>query len=302
MGNFSTMYEPEAIGRQYSSRIMLYLESREDLEIFHERWFRGWSEWIEFQSVDAQEGGGGGSSQVFHRVQKDRDCNVPAFGIVDRDVLLNDQVMGRGSNWDAFLESNHAAFESAAHVGPYIKVLRRWEIENYLLHPVAVGKLMQDAEVKSNVTCSPNAAAQCLLDFSAVAILMTAANLVLIEHDRIPIKPLFEQNYSDIQSLTPLVIRYFETQGISDAQEKIDIKCKAIRSFLHDETGTPEDHWDQLNYLIDGKLFLVRFCKWFGFSDPRRLELARKICDHQLIDSEISEFMRMLKEKAIKLG
>ncbi len=275
------------------------MESREDMEIFHERWFKDWSEWIEFQSVDAQGGGGGGSSRVLHRVQEDRGSNINAFGIVDRDVLLNDHVMGGRSNWNAFLQTDHGIFDEAAHLGKFIKILRRWEVENYLLHPVAMGKLLKDAEIKSKAPCSPNASAQCLLDFSSVAILLSAANLVLIEHDKGPLKPLFEQNYSKLQDMMPLVIKYLQLQGILNAEERIDVKIQAIQAFLHDKTGTPEECWNQLNHLIDGKLFLERFCKWFGFSDPRRLDLASKIYDLDLIDSEISGFMKFLKENAV---
>ncbi|CAK0749556.1 hypothetical protein WCLP8_2030005 [uncultured Gammaproteobacteria bacterium] len=60
MGNFIRIKDTEIISKYYSSRVVLYLESKEDLEVLRERWFRDLSEWIVFQSVDRAEGGGGG--------------------------------------------------------------------------------------------------------------------------------------------------------------------------------------------------------------------------------------------------
>ncbi|MBF0185068.1 MAG: DUF4435 domain-containing protein [Magnetococcales bacterium] len=299
MGTSFSQSEFSRVGQLYANRVVLYVESREDLEVLRDRWFREWSEWIEFQAVDRQDGsGGGGSCQVHRRVQEDRKAHIDAYGIVDRDVLLSDQVMRNGSHWSAFMQTDHDAFEAASYLGPYIKILRRWEIENYLLHPVAIGKMLNDAGFSLPDRCSADKAAQCILDFSPVAILMTAANLVLLENDRRPLKELFGKECEDLPKLTTHIVKQLDKNDITDAQEKIDIKCNAIRAFLHDQTGTPESQWDQLNHLIDGKLFLTRFCEWIGFSEDKRKVLATMVCDGQLIDTEISAFMEVLKNKA----
>ncbi|MBF0096301.1 MAG: DUF4435 domain-containing protein [Magnetococcales bacterium] len=300
MGNFSTIDEPEVVVNHYSNRIILYLESLEDKQVMRDRWFTQWREWIDFQSVDASQGGDGGSAQVLRRVSADYAVKIPSFGIVDRDALLNHTIMD-SANWDAFLESDQNAFAAAANLHPHVKVLRRWEMENYLLHPKALGKLLRDAEKPNQVNCSAETTAQCLLDFSPIAILLSAANLVLLEHMKPPLSPLFDAPQSDPDLLKKAIIAQLQNKEITDLEDKIENKTAAIRSFLQDLTETPENQWNQLNHLIDGKLFLIRFCKWFGFKDGRRLELASKISEHHLIDTEIIEFMEMLKEKAVRL-
>ncbi|MBF0131944.1 MAG: DUF4435 domain-containing protein [Magnetococcales bacterium] len=294
VGNFATISDIGALGKKYSNRVLLYLESREDVEIFRERWFKDATEWVEFVPVDNPDGGGGGSSEVLKRVQADRENQVAAFGIVDRDVLLNHNAMDGSLNWNAFLEPDHDIFEAARYLGPNIKILRRWEIENYLLHPEAISKLLENMEAKEQVHCSGQTASQCLLGFSEVAILMTAANLVLMDHRKTLLQPLFGQQYPTSDDLKPMILQQLESKDIA-ASDEIEIKSRAIRAFLKDKMVAPKDQWNQLNHLIDGKLFLERFCVWLGLKDPRRLELAGRIADQGLIDLEISSFMETIK-------
>ncbi len=301
MGDFAELEKPEIVGRHYSRRVLLYLESKEDLEVLQQRWFNeGWQEWIEFRPVDDVEGGKGGSTQVYLRVYEDRYNKIPAYGIVDRDVLFNSRIMGGKADWDAFFNSDHVLFDASNYLGVYIKVLRRWEMENYLLHPRAMKKLLADSEIK-NAPCSPDESTQCILDFSDNAILLTAANLVLINAGKEPLSPLFEQNKLKPDELKREILTQFRRKRLIVNETEIEKKISAIRAFLRDETEEPEARWNQLNHLIDGKLFLKRFCNWFGFKDPKRLDLASKIYDMDLIDPEIDQFMNNLKKEAVLL-
>ncbi len=301
MGNFVGVENSVVIGKCYSSRILLYLESREDMEVLQERWFNDWSEWIEFQAVDVAAGGVGGSAQVRFRVDEDRQNNVPAFGIVDRDILLSHGVMDGHAQKRALFETDHAAFDAAQYLGPYIKVLQRWEMENYLLHPVAMKELVADSGIH-HPHCSPDTLTQCLLDLSEAAILLTAANIVLIDHGEKPMAHEFGGTNSDAQDLISKILDHFQTRKLAVPEEVINNNRLKIMAFIRNETDEMEERWDQLNHLIDGKLFLQRFCKWFGFEDPQRLKLARTVHDRDLIDPEIHAFMDGLKREAVQLG
>ena len=299
MGKFTASDSPRVVGKKYSNRTVLYLESETDLEVFRERWFKNWGEWIEFVAVDTPRDGGGGSAQVHRKVKQDRANKIPAFGIVDRDILFNDTVMKNQPNWPAFFEQDHDTFDAANYVGNGIKILRRWEIENYLLHPLALQEFLEDSDLK-NPPCPVQATAQCILDFSDQAILLTAANLTLLGVKQPFLAALFRYNEPQEQ-LRKSVIAHCEKHGVTQAENQIDNKIAHIRAFLSHETSEPEHRWDSLNHVVDGKIFLERFSKWFGLADSPRLHLARKIKEHQLIDPEIVEFMERLKNADGKL-
>ena len=136
----------------------------------------------------------------------------------------------------------------------------------------------------------PNEVAHCMLKLSEEVIVLTAANLVLLELKKSPISPLFGQENS-ASELKNLIIAHISRQTDQDATAEIDHKISKIRAFLSNETGEAEKKWNSLNYLVDGKLFLVRFSKWFGLLGSPRLHLARKIRDRKLIDPEIQNFI-----------
>lgn len=125
MAAFKQLQDHEDIDNAYLHKVVVYLESEEDLQIFKERWFFDEGKKIEFKSVDT--GQGGGCLQVINQVDKDRKRGITAFGIVDRDILMKQGM------WDLWWEIDDQQFEQAKPFGDYILVLRRWELENYLL-------------------------------------------------------------------------------------------------------------------------------------------------------------------------
>ena len=86
MGSFKTMEDTGLVRSKHSGRAIVYLESNDDYQIFFERWFYDEGEYLEFKSSDT--GFGGGCSKVIKDVESDRENDIPAFGIVDRDSLL----------------------------------------------------------------------------------------------------------------------------------------------------------------------------------------------------------------------
>jgi len=64
MGSFKKIQKNKDIDARYVRRVIVYLESDEDYQIFKERWFYDQGEFLEFQSADS--GLGGGCGQVMN--------------------------------------------------------------------------------------------------------------------------------------------------------------------------------------------------------------------------------------------
>ncbi|HIE02422.1 MAG TPA: DUF4435 domain-containing protein [Thiotrichaceae bacterium] len=141
MASFKQLQEHDSIDNAYTNKAVVYLESEEDLQIMKERWFFDEGKEIEFKSVDSGEGGG--CTQVINRVKSERDKGMSAFGIVDRDILMKKE------KWDLWWEIDDQKFKQAKPFGDYIFVLRRWEIENYLLSPEELEIVLSDKAFRS---------------------------------------------------------------------------------------------------------------------------------------------------------
>lgn len=89
--------QTDEIDSAYLDKAIVYLESEEDVQIIKERWFFDEGRYVEFKSADA--GSGGGCTQVIQKVASDRGKGIVAFGIVDRDALLQCGEWGRWFIW-----------------------------------------------------------------------------------------------------------------------------------------------------------------------------------------------------------
>lgn len=126
------------IGR-WLGKYHVYVESNEDRDVL-EKWFADKLGDLVFLSADDGGGGGGGCSAVCDKVERSRQADIQAIGIVDRDALFNDK------RWDLLWETDDAQFRAAQPYGPHVHVLLRWEMENYLLEPEALARVLKDAK------------------------------------------------------------------------------------------------------------------------------------------------------------
>ncbi len=131
MASFKSL-STDFIGSQYEGGVKIFLESGEDVRIFCDHWFADRQDKIRFESAEEGATGSGGYNAVLRKVEQALDQRLTAFGIIDRDVLLADEKP------DLFWETDDGKFESTVPYGDRIHVLRRWELENYLLKPKAV--------------------------------------------------------------------------------------------------------------------------------------------------------------------
>lgn len=75
-----------------------------------------------------------GCNAVLKAVGEERAAGNPAWGIVDRDTVMSQDL------WHLVHETDDARFESAQPFGAEIKTLCRWEMENYLADAEALEK------------------------------------------------------------------------------------------------------------------------------------------------------------------
>lgn len=105
----------------------IVLEGMTDVRLFRDFWFADRQDVFEFVEA-AQVCSGGGCTGVADGVAQSKAQGIPAFGIVDRDILF------RHKNWDLLFSLDDAAV-NAAWAAASLYVTSRWEVEAYLLEP-----------------------------------------------------------------------------------------------------------------------------------------------------------------------
>lgn len=250
------------------NKTIVYLESEEDIQIVAERWFFDAKEKVEFKSAD--EGSGGGGTSVINKVKEARREGVTAFGVIDRDVLLQQQ------QWDLWWEADDDVLDDAQIFGECIHVLHRWEIENYLLQVDALECVLADKEGRSER--EKGDALKAFLDDMPSLSWLAAAHCFLHEKGKKFPGGFGQQEQGD--ALHQLLCRHLDKHGVSDAAETLVDYKKKVDAFAHGAQND-EQQWQQGTRLLDGKRVLKRL----GLSDYR-YSLARWIKQEDTVDAE----------------
>lgn len=289
--------QAEFVDAKYEGGIKVFLESAEDVRIFSEHWFSDKQDKLCFVSAEGDQSGGGGCQVVISKVREADTHNIKAFGIVDRDVLLSDRKL------DLFWETDDAIFHAGKPYGDKIYVLRRWELENYLLQPEAFS-----AEVSKRISRSPapTISAQTLLDQSEDIIKVTALTTISVANDKASPSPGFGSQSSG-SNLDDEIRRHLSKQFPDNDYPNRDNDFKAdidkIRRF--DQThGSSEDRWNKLSRILDGKKSLMRLCQYLsknhgikGISEWEEMRgcLANVIASKGAIDDELQTYIDSLR-------
>jgi len=122
---------PDRLVSRYGGVPVIYVESDEDRYVFGECWFNDRLSRVEFQPA-ASRCGFDGCSAVIQAVGDERAAGNPAWGIVDRDVVMSRDL------WNLVHETDDARYEQAKPFGAEIKLLCRWEMESYLADAAAL--------------------------------------------------------------------------------------------------------------------------------------------------------------------
>ncbi len=287
MANFKDLSN---VTSDYLGGIKVFLESEDDLMIIGQKWFSHLQDKISFENTEPQvEQGGGGCKQVIAQVKKVIEQGKVAFGIVDRDVLLSkpDDDKEAKRYDEAFWETDDEVFLATKIFGDYIHILKRWEIENYLLRPEALQKLMVNKKLSHNVMSVDEVAKELIDkedDFIAVSIVSTYGVYVGKQAEN----GFGKQGNS--QDLKKEAIKHLNITQ-SDYLEHYN-KIKAFSNQEHDSSI----RWDKLSRLLDGKRVLIRlgsknmFDGIFKDMGSERGTLADIIKNNNLIDTELTDF------------
>lgn len=285
MPSFKDLSVEFDVGSLYEGGIKVFLESEDDLAIIRDKWFFNQKDALSFESVSDAGGGSGGCLKVIDRVRTFEKDGRPAFGIVDRDALLQDKVL-RDTLW---WESDDEQFAESRPFGDSVHVLRRWELENYLLHPAPIRQWLKDK------LCSPNEPD------------LDAADLLNHENDFITLscisplaiskaKPSPNEQFG--RGNTGHALANVILEHLSASKEEMASHKSKIRAFA-EENEDPEKRWERLNRMLDGKRVLYRLSDHFNnelkkkglnlnlFAD--RAIIAGYVRNCGTIDSELTE-------------
>jgi hypothetical protein len=283
--------ETTLVDAKYEGGIKVFLESAEDVRIFSEHWFSHKQDKLRFISAEGDQFGGGGCKVVINKVEEANNQNIPAYGIVDRDVLLNDGKLDI-SKLDIFWETDDAKFHAAQPYGEKIHVLRRWELENYLLQPEAFAH-----EVSRRISRSPapDISAEIFLAESEDIIQVTALTTYSVSNGQKSPNPAFGTNIPLGSDLFQEIDKFLKKQFPPPACPDISADAAKIKAFDKKDTN-PRERWERLSRILDGKKSLMRLCRYISTSlnlssvshwEEMRGCLANIIASKQSIDPEL---------------
>ncbi|QPK62373.1 hypothetical protein IVG45_16150 [Methylomonas sp. LL1] len=278
--------ETSVVDAKYEGGIKVYLESAEDVRIFSEHWFSHKQDKLRFVSAEGEQSGGGGCMAVINKVAEANSQKIEAYGIVDRDVLLSDAKL------DLFWEADDTKFHASDPYGENIHVLRRWELENYLLQPEAFAY-----EVSRRISRSPtpDISAETFLVEVDDIIQVTALTTYSVANGQKSPSPAFGTNIPSGSDLSQEIDKFLKRQFPAPACPDISNDAEKIRSFDRSNVN-PAERWERLTRILDGKKSLMRLCRYistnlglnsFDHWDEMRGCLANIIASIGQIDEEL---------------
>ncbi|MEW5980389.1 MAG: hypothetical protein AB1898_31770 [Acidobacteriota bacterium] len=281
MSSFKDLSVEYDVGSLYEGGIKVFVESDDDLAILRDKWFFNQKDILSFESVADPGGGSGGCRKVVNQVMEFKRDGRPAFGIVDRDVLLQDE----GYRDTLWWETDDDVFAAAHPYGESVHVLRRWELENYLLQPEAVRQWLKDK------LCSPEEP-----NFGAAEMLRYEDDLITISCTStlavVKAKPAPNEQFGRDKSGKEL--RDTILSHLSSTAAEITTHYSKIQAFA-EEQDHAETHWDRLSRMLDGKRVLHRLSESLNKYHPKknlslfgdRAIIAGYIANNGTIDAEL---------------
>lgn len=278
--------ETAIVDAKYEGRIKVYLESAEDVSILGDRWFSDKLDKLRFVSAENEESGGGGCQAVIAKVKEALQQNIRAFGIIDRDFLLST------GDLNLFWEMDDDKFHATKPYGDHIYILRRWELENYLLRPDAIYN-----EIRRRLLREPSfgVSIDTIFQYSTDIIQITALTTFSITNGK-----TIDQNFGFELSGTELTekINKYLHKNYTNPKD-IDRHFEKIRCFDVDNK-TSEERWERISRILDGKKSLRILCgrlaKDFNIPGMTHWQevrgcLANNIASNGLIDKELKNLI-----------
>lgn len=276
--------DSDRLTSRYGGVPVIYVESEEDHHVFGECWFRGHLSKVEFRPASAKATVSG-CNGVIEAVKTERQAGNPAWGIVDRDSVMSHD------RWELVYETNDAVFESAHPFGEPIKVLRRWEMESYLVDGEALEYQraclgMQPARPTDKVYTELLGHCHALLPHAAI-------NAVRHIHRHAGLSDSFTNRFNSRKDVEEEIKRKFIPQLPESALDEYTQHLSQADSF-DDVTRPTEERVNRLLCRVHGKAMLERFChvhkSEIGNTKLKGL-LAKRIEEKERIPTELADFI-----------
>lgn len=275
-----------SIGK-WLNKYRVYVESSEDRDVL-EKWFSDDLGEIHFLSADHGGLGGGGCNAVCNQVQASQEAAIPAAGIVDRDKLFNDK------RWDLLWQTDDEAFRDAQPYGPDIHVLLRWELENYLLEPAALARVITDAKHGRRAPSQVDIAKELLGHWECLIPIMAASALL---HEQGMDSP--GDGYGSAKSCEQISIDLSQTLLPSkfgnhfDWQDAFNGNKRKLTTFEAPDVAD-QVRLESVLRIADGKRLIERVKAKHSLQHELRGLLSRAIKELGLVPSELEDFLSAL--------
>lgn len=274
-----------AIGRN-RRRIKVFLEGKDDFALFSMYWFADQKDKIEFCKAEdgpiKQSGCRGVQANVRHHRES---TGTPAFGIVDRDALLAENLFSEVS------ETNDQVFvEKNLQRNPYVYCTLYWEVENYLIEAREMERVRCDSQnhpercrVEEQVHLELREHCEALIPHAAI-------NACLHEHCKPKVSDGSTNNHANRAAVDTL-FRTTQLKNTTPQQlENYESWLTSVEAF--DDVSKPDQERVRLmQRRIHGKAVLQRFFRRRNIQNEVRWHLARQCTKPQEIEAKLQEWI-----------
>lgn len=268
----------DIVQRRYLGKRFFYVESEEDKQILGERCFPEHGAKIEFLPVGNDSGGG--CNQVIQQVNADRDNQIEAYGILDRDALA------ACARWEDFFNTDDEHFFTAKPFGKFVHVLRCWEIENYLLHPELIEEFVADEKGRS--PRSIDLVMPELFELACKLIPVVAGSLLLNSYGKRKLNIGFGID-QDFDGIVESVKSDIEKEISPDAADAFDGCVESVSRFFNAERSRDLTAWLKIIRCLDGKRLLFWIQNHYQVKSDMRWHLARRCKDRNLVETLLDQ-------------
>ncbi len=273
----------DRLSARYGGVPVIYVESEDDCYVFGECWFKDRLSHVEFRPA-AHKCGFSGCSAVVEAVADERGAGNSAWGIVDRDTVMSENL------WHLVDETNDAIYQCAQPFGVEIKALCRWEMENYLADGNAMEKCraeMKMAPPRPSVTVYDELLSHCqvLIPHAAMNAVCHLHRVEGLKDGYARPKHLATREDVDAEIRAGKLTRLPPSAAADYAQQ-------TARVDAFDLPGeTPRACVNALLRRVHGKALLARFAAVHSISSDLKGLLANRISEMALVPAELTSFV-----------
>ncbi len=274
-----------AIGRN-RRRIKVFLEGRDDFALFSMYWFPEEKDKVEFCKAEDGPVKQSGCRGVLANVRHQREsAGTQAFGIVDRDALLAENLFSEVSETDdqTFLDKN-------LQRNPYVYCTLFWEVENYLIEAREMERIRCNSQKYPEPCRTEDTVRQELREHCETLVPHAAINAYLHEQGSSGVGDGITNNHADRAS----VDSFFRTVKLANTTPQ-QIECYeswmvSIDAF-DDVSQTDQERIRLMQRRIHGKAVLQRFFRRRNIKDEVRWHLASQCAKPLEIEAKLQEWI-----------